>query len=103
MPSNGHLQRVTLMLAGVSAAVVQVGLHDLDRGAGMPLLGVSLVLAAALWLWARTRRVEVWTPATVAAVLVVALLPLGMGHGGTRSVWHRRPPTKCSSRMCCAT
>lgn len=76
MPGRPHLSRVTLLLVGVSTALVQVALDERDPGAGLPLLGVSLALVVGLWLLARARLNEVWGPAAVASVVAVALLPL---------------------------
>lgn len=84
MQASDHLHRVTLLLVGVATALVQVALNDRDSGAGLPLLGVSLAIVFGLWLSTHPKSVETWTPAAVAAVFAVSLLPLACD-GVTRS------------------
>ncbi|MEO0529022.1 MAG: hypothetical protein AAF266_00445 [Planctomycetota bacterium] len=76
MPANDHLQRVTLLLVGVSTTLIQVALDTRDPGAGLSLLVVSIAAAAVLWWFMRSRQATEWTAKVVASVLAVALLPV---------------------------
>ncbi|MEN0111032.1 MAG: transglutaminase-like domain-containing protein [Planctomycetota bacterium] len=70
------MHRVTLVLAGVSSALVQVVLNERQPGSGLALLVVSVLLAFVIGRFARSRGAGVWSPRVVGAVVALALLPL---------------------------
>lgn len=73
MRNSNHLDRVTILLVGLSAVLLQIALDHRQPGVGVPLLAISAVLAAAIHLFhSRTGRQD-WGIGPAIAVVLLGL------------------------------
>ncbi|MEM9657717.1 MAG: hypothetical protein AAF961_05080, partial [Planctomycetota bacterium] len=75
MSGSKHLSRVTLLLVGLSTALLQIALDERNPGEGVPLLAASASLALALRVIFVRREATEWNVGLVTAVTLLGLFP----------------------------
>ena len=75
MQTNRHLEHVTLVLAAISSAMVEIPLAERQPGLGLPLHCVTIVLAIGLRYYVNRRSISDWNLRVVTSVFLIGLLP----------------------------
>lgn len=93
MQRSAHIDRVTLLLAGLSAALLQIALDDRQPGSGFAELAVSTLLTIGLHFLYFRHQKKGWSAGTVAGIVGLGVVPLGW-YAASRSLMQAGQPAE---------